>query len=181
MSLPSITETKNATLLRIRIVILAAHYTATSSPFCISRPEAGGRHPQQNARPTAPDLFKGQVPRHPNTISYAILLIDPVLHITLTMLPGYCFCIHAGNLNFLILQLLHHGVPGVDGCHPQMYRQATAVACGRPPRHRPPARCPSFILDLYFMFTIVPKTDDAATIFYRITLHIPHDEAGAGP
>jgi hypothetical protein len=27
------------------------------------------------------------------------------------------------------------------------------------------------------MFTIVPKTDDAATIFYRITLHIPHDEA----
>ena len=97
------------------------------------------------------------------------------------MLPGYCFCIHAGNLNFLILQLLHHGVPGVDGCHPQMYRKATAVACGRPPRHRPPARCPSFILDLYFMFTIVPKTDDAATIFYRITLHIPHDEAVAGP
>jgi hypothetical protein len=32
------------------------------------------------------------------------------------------------------------------------------------------------------MFTIVPKKDDAAaTIFYRITLHIPHDEAGAGP
>lgn len=137
--------------------------------------------PSADRKATAPDLFKGQVPRHPNTISYAILLIDPVLHITLTMLPGYCFCIHAGNLNFLILQLLHHGVPGVDGCHPQMYRQATAVACGRPPRHRPPARCPSFILDLYFMFTIVPKTDDAATIFYRITLHIPHDEAGAGP
>ena len=121
--------------------------------------------PSADRKATAPDLFKGQVPRHPNTISYAILLIDPVLHITLTMLPGYCFCIHAGNLNFLILQLLHHGVPGVDGCHPQMYRQATAVACGRPPRHRPPARCPSFILDLYFMFTIVPKTDDAATIF----------------
>jgi hypothetical protein len=121
--------------------------------------------PSADRKATAPDLFKGRVPRHPNTISYAILLIDPVLHITLTMLPGYCFCIHAGNLNFLILQLLHHGVPGVDGCHPQMYRQATAVACGRPPRHRPPARCPSFILDLYFMFTIVPKTDDAATIF----------------
>jgi hypothetical protein len=34
---------------------------------------------------------------------------------------------------------------------------------------------------IYFMFTIVPKIDDAATIFYRITLHIPHDEAGAGP
>ena len=35
------------------------------------------------------------------------------------------------------------------------------------------------ILDLYFMFTISPKKDDAAaTIFYRITLHIPHDEAG---
>ena len=97
------------------------------------------------------------------------------------MLPGYCFCIHAGNLNFLILQLLHHGVPGVDGCHPQMYRQATAVACGRPPRHRPPARCPSFILDFYFMFTIVPKKDDAAaTIFYRITLHIPHGKAVSG-
>ena len=46
MSLPSITETKNATLLRIRIVILAVHYTATSSHFCKSRPEAGGRHPQ---------------------------------------------------------------------------------------------------------------------------------------
>ncbi len=104
--------------------------------------------------------------------------MDPVLHITLTMLPRYCFCIHAGNLNFLILQLLHHGVPGVDGCDPQMYRQATAVACGRPQRHRPHARCPSFILDLYFMFTIVPKKDDAAaTKFYRITLHIPHDEA----
>jgi hypothetical protein len=59
-----------------------------------------------------------------------------------------------------------------------MYRKATAVACGRPPRHRPPARCPSFILDLYFIFTIVPKKDDAApTIFYRITLHIPHEEA----
>jgi hypothetical protein len=107
--------------------------------------------PSADRKATAPDLFKGQVPRHPNTISYAILLIDPVLHITLTMLPGYCFCIHAGNLNFLILQLLHHGVPGVDGCHPQMYRQATAVACGRPPRHRPPARCPSFILDLYII------------------------------
>ena len=124
MSLPSITETKNATLLRIRIVILAAHYTATSSHFCNSRPEAGGRHPQLTARPTAPDLFKGQVPRHPNTISYAILLMDPVLHITLTMLPRYCFCVHAGNLNFLIFQLLHHGVPGVDGCHPQTYRKA---------------------------------------------------------
>ncbi len=46
MSLPSITETKNATLLRILIVILAGHYTATSSHFCNSRPEAGGRHPQ---------------------------------------------------------------------------------------------------------------------------------------
>ncbi len=105
--------------------------------------------------------------------------MDPVLHITLTMLPRYCFCIHAGNLNFHILQLLHHGVPGVDGCHPQMYRKATAVACGRTPRHRPPARCTSFILDLYFMFTVVPKKDDtAATICYRITLHIPHNEAG---
>jgi hypothetical protein len=51
MSLPSIIETKNATLLRIRIVILAVHYTATSSPFCNSRPEAGGRHSQQTARP----------------------------------------------------------------------------------------------------------------------------------
>jgi hypothetical protein len=57
MSLPSITETKNATLLRIRIVISAAHYTATSPHFCNSRPEAGGRHPQLTARPTAPDLF----------------------------------------------------------------------------------------------------------------------------
>jgi hypothetical protein len=107
--------------------------------------------------------------------------MDPVLHITLTILPRYCFCIHAGNLNFLILQLLHHGVPGVDGCHPQMYRKATAVACGRPPRHRPPARCPSFILDLNFMFTIAPKKDDtAATILFRITLHIPHGEAVPG-
>ena len=67
MSLPSITETKNATLLRI--VTTAAHYTATSPHFYSSRPEAGGRHPQLTARPTAPDLFKGQVPRHPNTIS----------------------------------------------------------------------------------------------------------------
>ena len=57
MSLPSITETKNATLLRIRIVILAGHYTATSPHFCNPRPEAGGRHPQLTARPTAPDLF----------------------------------------------------------------------------------------------------------------------------
>jgi len=31
------------------------------------------------------------------------------------------------------------------------------------------------------MFTIVPKKDDAAaTIFYRITLHIPHGEAVPG-
>ncbi len=59
MSLPSITETKNATLLRTRIVILAARYTATSPRFCNSRPEAGGRHPQLTARPTAPDLFEG--------------------------------------------------------------------------------------------------------------------------
>ena len=59
MSLPSITETKNATLLRIRIVISAARYTATSPHFCNSRPEAGGRHPQLTARPTAPDLFQG--------------------------------------------------------------------------------------------------------------------------
>ena len=53
MSLPSITETRNATLLRIRIVILAAHYTATSSPSAfpdlrlvaatLSRPQ-GQRH-----------------------------------------------------------------------------------------------------------------------------------------
>jgi hypothetical protein len=57
VSLPSITEMKNATLLRIRIVILAARYTATSPHFCNSRPEAGGRHPQLTARPTAPDLF----------------------------------------------------------------------------------------------------------------------------
>jgi hypothetical protein len=57
MSLPSITETKNATLLRTRIVILAARYTATSLHFCNSRPEDGGRHPQLTARPTAPDLF----------------------------------------------------------------------------------------------------------------------------
>jgi hypothetical protein len=57
MSLASITETKNATLLRIRIVISAAHYTATSPHFCNPRPEAGGRHPQLTARPTAPDLF----------------------------------------------------------------------------------------------------------------------------
>jgi hypothetical protein len=57
MSLPSITETKNATLLRIRIVISAVHYTATSPHLCNSRPEAGGRHPQLTARPTAPDLF----------------------------------------------------------------------------------------------------------------------------
>ena len=57
MSLPSITETKNATLLRIRIVILAVLYTATSPHFCNSRPEAGGRHPQLTARPTAPDLL----------------------------------------------------------------------------------------------------------------------------
>ena len=91
MSLPSITETKNATLLRIRIVISAVHYTATSSHFCNSRPEAGGHHPQQTARPTAPDLFKGQVPRHPHTISYAILLMDPVPHITLTMFPDTAF------------------------------------------------------------------------------------------
>jgi hypothetical protein len=48
------TETKNATLLRIWIVILAVHYTATSPHFCNSRPEAGGRHPQLTARPTAP-------------------------------------------------------------------------------------------------------------------------------
>jgi hypothetical protein len=57
MSLPSITETKNATLLRIQIVTSAFHYTATSPHFCNSRPEAGGRHSQLTARPTAPDLF----------------------------------------------------------------------------------------------------------------------------
>ena len=57
MSLPSVTETKNATLLWIRIVILAARYTATSPHFCNPRPEAGGRHPQLTARPTEPDLF----------------------------------------------------------------------------------------------------------------------------
>jgi hypothetical protein len=57
MSLPSITETKNATLLRIRFVSLAARYTATSPHFRNPRPEAGGHHPQLKARPTAPGPF----------------------------------------------------------------------------------------------------------------------------
>ena len=119
--------------------------------------KANGTWPFQGSGATAPEYYKLSNFTYGSSSSYNI---DDV--------PRYCFCVHAGNLNFLILQLLHHGVPGVDGCHPQMYRQATAVACGRPPRHRPPARCPSFILDLYFMFTIVPKEDDtAATILLQ--------------
>ena len=47
--------------------------------------------PSADRKATAPDLFEGQVPRHPHTISYAILLMDPVLHITLTMFPDTAF------------------------------------------------------------------------------------------
>ncbi len=59
--------------------------------------------------------------------------------------------------NFHIMEFL-----GLMAATPRRTARPTAVACGRPPRHRPYARCPSFILDLYFMFTIVLKKDDAA-------------------
>ncbi len=79
------------------------------------------------------------------------------------MTHRYCYYIHAGNHNTIALQRLHHGVPGVDGCHPQMYRKANggrmrAAANGTvrlPGAHR------SYWI--YFMFTIVLETDDAAS------------------
>ena len=80
------------------------------------------------------------------------------------MSPRYCYCIHAGNHNTITLQLLHHGVPGVDGCHPQMYRKANGGrmhACGRHGTVHLPGAHRSYWI--YFMFTIVLKTDDAAS------------------
>ncbi len=141
MSLPSITETKNATLLQI--VTSAVHYTATSPHFCNSRPDAGGRHPQLTARPTAPDLFQGSGVTAPefyklsnfNYGSSTTYSIDDEPQILL-------FYSCRQPQHYHQLQLLHHGVPGVDGCHPQKNAKPLATAVGGCQRHRPPTRCP---------------------------------------
>ncbi len=79
-------------------------------------------------------FLRGQVPRHPNATSLAILLTDPVQHELLTMNHRYCCFIHAGNhntttnSNFYIMECLGlmaaiprrkqgQRQPQVCGCH----------------------------------------------------------------